>query len=103
MPASRVRFYGGVVVSTADEARSFARAYPSAGKSVLLVTSCYHARRARMIFRQALRGARVRVAATTYERKPPHWWSDKFMAEQVVLEATKTAYYFFGGRFFTAS
>lgn len=99
VPAARIRLFGNGIASTADEALTFSREYPAAGKRVLVVTSRYHARRARMIFRRFLPQAEVRVAATPYEPRRARWWKDKFLAEEVFLEAAKTVYYLFGGMF----
>ena len=98
VPASRIRFYGQGVLSTADEARSFARAYDARGKKVLVVTSRYHARRARLEFRRLVLADDVRVAA------PPggdyrHWWRDRHLAECGVTEAIKTVHFLLGGMF----
>ncbi|MBI5200020.1 MAG: YdcF family protein, partial [Elusimicrobia bacterium] len=98
VPAAKIHFYGSEVMSTADEARSFAREYPVEGKKVLVVTSRFHARRSKLVFRRTLTGASVRVVAS--EELPPKWWKDKFLAQSVVLEAVKTFYYLLGGRFF---
>ncbi|MBI4349500.1 MAG: YdcF family protein [Elusimicrobia bacterium] len=103
VPAAKVRFYGREVMSTADEALSFASEFDARGKKVLIVTSRFHARRAKMIFRRHLEGAEVRVTATGYEPMPARWWRDKFMAQFVVLEALKTLYYLLGGRFLGAT
>lgn len=99
VPASKIRFYGRDVLSTADEARSFAAEFDPRGKRVLIVTSRYHARRARLIFRRYLRGAEARVTATNNEPPLDRWWTDRFTAQMVVLEAVKTLYYLLGGRF----
>ena len=98
VPASRIRFYGQGVLSTADEARSFARAYDARGKKVLVVTSRFHARRARLEFRRLVLADDIRVAA------PPggdyrHWWRDRHLAECGVTEAVKTAHFLLGGMF----
>lgn len=98
VPADKIRFYGNEVMSTADEARSFAAAYPFEGKRILVVTSRFHARRSRLVFRTRLAGAEVRVVAS--EPLPRRWWKDKFLAQSVVMEAVKTVYYLLGGRFF---
>jgi uncharacterized SAM-binding protein YcdF (DUF218 family) len=99
VPACAVRVYGGGVLSTAEEARAFARAFDARGKTVLIVTSRSHARRARMIFRRALPGARVLACATPYEGFTRLWWRDQDMAVAAILETAKTAFFLLGGRF----
>ena len=98
VPADKIHFYGREVMSTADEARSFAREFPTAGKRILVVTSRFHARRSRLVFRRTLKDADVRVTAS--EELPARWWKDKFLAQSVVMEVVKTVYYLLGGRFF---
>ena len=99
VPGGAVRLYGRGVLSTVHEARSLAAEYPFRGKRILIVTSRFHARRSRMIFRDALPGAEVRVVATPYDAPAAPWWRDKFTAQSVVLEVAKTAYYLLGGAF----
>lgn len=99
VPASALKLYGRGVLSTADEALSFAREYGFQGKRILVVTSRYHARRAKRIFRARLPGAEVRVVATPYDDPIGQWLKNKFLAQLVVLEGLKTAFYFGGGRF----
>ena len=54
--------------------------------------------RARLIFRDALRGADVRFAENHYERLPRAWWAEQEPAQQVIMEFLKLAYYEAGGR-----
>lgn len=99
VPAGSIKLYGRGVLSTADEALSFAREYAAKGKRVMVVTSHYHARRAKRIFSARLPGAEVRVVATPYDDPIGQWVRNKFLAQSVVLEGLKTAFYFGGGRF----
>ncbi|MBI4422876.1 MAG: YdcF family protein [Elusimicrobia bacterium] len=101
VPAARIRYYGNEVLSTFHEAVSLQAAYPCEGKRILVVTSRFHARRTRMIFRDQFPGCGIRVAATPYDEPPGPWWRNKFMAQLVLLELAKTAYYLLGGRFVT--
>lgn len=103
VPAVDIHFFGKGALSTADEARRFAAAYPAKGKRILIVTSRYHARRAKMIFRPHLKGAQVRVLASPYDDSLDRWWANKFMAQNVLMEGFKTLFYLLGGRFVGAA
>ena len=54
VPDRAIRLYGQDVNSTKDEARALAREFPYADKTIIVVTSRYHSRRARLIFRRFL-------------------------------------------------
>jgi uncharacterized SAM-binding protein YcdF (DUF218 family) len=88
------------VLSTADEANAvregFGRAW--AGR-LLIVTSPYHVRRAKIIFHDAMPDVSIYFVASPYDRLPAKWWTDQAAARQVVLEYAKMAYYVLGGRF----
>ncbi|MEK7388515.1 MAG: YdcF family protein [Elusimicrobiota bacterium] len=98
VPKNRIRFFGFDVISTADEAAALRREFPFRDKDILIVTSRFHARRARLTFQRALPGARVRVTATPYENATRLWWTDKELASNSILEACKLAYFLVGGR-----
>jgi uncharacterized SAM-binding protein YcdF (DUF218 family) len=77
---------------------SFVREFDYRGKKILIVTSRYHARRARLIFRRLLPGADIRVVGPQ-DRDYRHWWRDRELADQGVLEVAKLVYFLVGGRF----
>lgn len=88
------------LLSTAEEAHVSGEFFRQSGAgSLLIVTSPYHVRRARMIFHAAMPDISISVVATPYDRIPEKWWTDQAAARLVVLEYTKMAYYVFGGRF----
>jgi uncharacterized SAM-binding protein YcdF (DUF218 family) len=88
----------GNVDSTAEEAdvlRSFLEA--RGWRSVIVVTSDYHTRRARMIWRAALAHAQppFRLAvlgAPSKEFEPRGWWRNRLWAKTWLLEFTKLAW-----------
>ena len=98
VPDDRIRLYGHGAVSTADEALALSREFPPAGKKILVVTSRYHARRSRIIFRRLLPEADVRVVAAPFTASQKRWWKDKEMSENAPLEIMKTIYFMAGGR-----
>lgn len=88
-------------VSTYDEAEAAAGAFPRPNARLLVVTSPYHVRRTRMIFRDAFAGqdASIRVLATSQEAFPDRWWTSQGAAREVLLEWAKIGFYVLGGRF----
>lgn len=98
VPKDRIRPYGWQVVSTYAEAKALREALP-AGKTFIVVTSRYHARRSRMIFRRFFEPESVRVSATPYEPFRRQWWRDKDLAAMSILEFVKTFFYLLGGHY----
>jgi uncharacterized SAM-binding protein YcdF (DUF218 family) len=100
VPHEHIKFFGISSLSTAQEAGELKKIVDRTGiKSVLLVTSAYHARRAGIIFRDALKGCTVHVCATAYEQFPKLWWSSQSASRAVLLELSKLIYYKIGGSF----
>ena len=98
VPKDRIRFYGGIVNSTADEASELRRDFPPKGKKILLVTSRFHARRSRLIFRTILPEADLRVVSTPYEDFDRRWWKSKELLQNGIGEIVKVIYFLCGGR-----
>jgi uncharacterized SAM-binding protein YcdF (DUF218 family) len=69
-------------------------------RSILLVTSPTHSRRAWLVFRKVLgsEGVRIQVIPASYSGfKAEAWWKDPRYVREVVLEYEKLIYYFFKG------
>lgn len=67
-------------------------------KSAVLVTSSFHSRRARAVFRKVLQGTGIKVVSypSRYSRfKPENWWQDRKAIQALVLEYQKMAAYLF--------
>jgi uncharacterized SAM-binding protein YcdF (DUF218 family) len=96
VPEEAIRLYGQDVDSTRDEADAVARELGSRGKSILLVTSPYHARRARLVFRRRLAADRVIVCPTPYESFERRWWRRKRQCLNTVVEMLKLINYLAG-------
>jgi len=83
--------------STFDEARYFAawnKTHPT--KSILVVTSVFHTRRAGYIFERELRdaGVKVRVRPVSTDRFDPNtWWQDRNTLLEGLVEWQKTIFY----------
>lgn len=102
VPAAALRQYGDFVVSTVAEARAFKAEAKPEGKKVLVLTSRFHARRAKLIFTSVLRGSEVRVVGAANPYFTRRWWTSQPMAYAAILETCKLAYWLAGGRFLAA-
>ena len=100
VPDGAIALLGRNLESTADEARVLAAKFGS-DQTLLVVTSPFHVRRARMILRTALPGKRFRVIGSRYEPLPVAWWRDRESARNVVLEIAKLAIFLARGNFQT--
>jgi uncharacterized SAM-binding protein YcdF (DUF218 family) len=102
VPDEIVEVFARDVVSTVDEASASNVRFADVPGALLIVTSPYHVRRTRMIFRDAMPGRRLLFVANRYEPVPGQWWRDQTAARNIVLEISKTVYYLIGGRFRSA-
>jgi uncharacterized SAM-binding protein YcdF (DUF218 family) len=69
-------------------------------RSVILITSPTHSRRAWLVFKKAMEkdGVRILVVPSSYSKfKAEEWWKNRGYAKEVVLEYEKLVYYFFKG------
>jgi uncharacterized SAM-binding protein YcdF (DUF218 family) len=85
------------VTNTWDEAQEVSNLVEQKGyKSVLLVTSKYHSRRAYLIFRDALKGkATIISVPTPYDSSDPEsWWKRDEDAKKVIMEYQKLLVYY---------
>lgn len=102
IPDDAIAFFGEDLDGTVAEAETLAGELKDQTGSLMVVTSPYHARRARMLFSKALPGWDVRVVGVPSERLPGAWWSDRNAARAVLTELPKTIFYMLGGRFGSA-
>lgn len=103
VPAANISFYGDGSVSTFEEALALQRLFAGKSPRLLVVTSPYHVRRARMILVDAIPGVDLRVVATPYEEFPERWWTSQDAARDLLLEMAKLGFYLAGGRFLAAA
>jgi uncharacterized SAM-binding protein YcdF (DUF218 family) len=101
VPLERIELFGAGSKSTVEEMEALRKRYSGQPVRLLLVTSPLHLRRAGMIAHDVLGETRLQVAivATPYEHVPQRWWTDQDAARGVILEVTKTAFYWSGGRY----
>jgi uncharacterized SAM-binding protein YcdF (DUF218 family) len=99
VPAASIVYFGEASLSTFDEARALRRRFEGIRPRLLVVTSPYHVRRARMILADALPQAELLVVTTPYEAFPQRWWTSQDAARDLLLESAKLGFYILGGRF----
>lgn len=98
VPETAIRLYGdGTVDSTFNEARAFKAAAHPEGKKVLVLTSRYHARRAKIIFKKVLAGSQVTMVGAADPEFTRWWWRSRGMMYAAVLETAKGLYWLAGG------
>ena len=69
-------------------------------RSIILVTSPTHTRRAWLVFKKAMAGEEVRIlmiASPYSEFNPEGWWKNPKQLRDVILEYQKLVYYYFKG------
>lgn len=99
VPDRAVRVYGRDVLSTVEEAEALRTELGPGKKRLLVVTSAYHCRRAKMILAGAMKHQEFLMSATPYERFDVKWWEHQGSAGAVVSEAAKFLFYFLGTPF----
>jgi uncharacterized SAM-binding protein YcdF (DUF218 family) len=97
VPAAAIIVLPELATSTADEANIVSAWIKTRNiKSLIIVTSAFHTRRAGYIFERTLRGTGVviRTHPTTFDRyKPDSWWTDRNTLQTGLIEWQKTLYY----------
>ncbi len=99
VPRNVIAYLGKDLISTAEEAQAARALFGNGARRLLVVTSPYHLRRARMIFTDAMPKADIRVTPTGYDPVPSFWWKDQTAARNVMQELAKIVFYQLGGRF----
>ena len=99
VPAAAIEYLGKDLISTAEEAQAARALFAQRAPRLLVVSSPYHLRRARIIFSDALPAADIRMIATSYDPFPSSWWKNQNAARSVLLELAKITFYQLGGRF----
>ncbi len=98
VPQSALILGKGFVDSTMDEALAVRKIVKERGfRSILIVTSPTHTRRAFMAFRKAFRGMKVKITIvpSSYSGfNPTKWWKRERYAQEVLVEYLKLLYYF---------
>lgn len=107
VPESAHLAFGEGHISTTEEAEAFRNFLAQRDKGledgkrqrIILVTSPYHTRRAKLIFEAAIPEAQFMMASPPEGRLKPQWWRHQKSAQLAVSEAFKFTFYLLGGRF----
>jgi uncharacterized SAM-binding protein YcdF (DUF218 family) len=99
VPPEAVHLYGKDLLSTVDEGEHLARLLGPKVKTVIVVTSPYHCRRAKMILSRLLPDRELLFTSPPYERFERKWWTDQISARHVIIESAKFLFYFVGKPF----
>lgn len=99
VPPRDVTPFGHGHISTLEEAEALREHIKQIPESLLIVTSPYHARRAKMIFGDVFPETTISVAVPPEGRFEKGWWKDQVSAQNIVLELAKMAHYLWGGAF----
>jgi len=97
--SAKLEVFGDGHISTMEEIEALKVHLNGQTPSILVVTSPYHARRAKMIFEDILPGCTVHVAVTDEGAFEQQWWNDQQSAQHLIMEFAKTAHYLMGGVF----
>lgn len=89
--------FGNGHVSTVEEAEALRVHLGGKPAKLLIVTSPYHARRAKMIFEEILPNCEITMVTTRDGAFKKSWWTDQESAQNLVMEFAKTVHYLFGG------
>jgi len=103
VPLTAIHFYGEGLRSTVDEAEHLAAELPPEARTILVVTSPSHCRRAKFIMTRALPGRELLFCPPAGQALPASWWRDQNAARQVIFECAKFLFYFTGTPFRSAS
>lgn len=99
VPAGSFAIFGSGHVSTVEEAEALRLAIGDAPRTLILITTPFHTRRAKAVFGKILPQATILMAPCPYEEFAEKWWTDRDAAIQAVLEMAKTLYYSLGFAF----
>jgi uncharacterized SAM-binding protein YcdF (DUF218 family) len=97
VPRKDIAQFGSGHVSTLDEARSLKRFLGETKRTVIIVTSPYHARRAKLIIKRSLPQVRWLVVCPPEGHLPDQWWTDQRAARDALTEAAKLLFFLAGG------
>jgi uncharacterized SAM-binding protein YcdF (DUF218 family) len=99
VPEGNIHFLGQSSLSTIDEGEEINKSFQKDNCSILIVTSSYHVKRTKLIFKKVITKCDFKVLGTPYEPFPEKWWTNQDSARNVILEIIKIIFYETGGRF----
>jgi uncharacterized SAM-binding protein YcdF (DUF218 family) len=99
VPEMATAEFGNGHVSTYEEAEALRAHIGSGSVTIILVTSPYHTRRAKLTFERVMPSAHFMLASPPEGQLHDPWWRDQDSALLVVTETAKLAYFWLGGVF----
>lgn len=96
---ANIASFGNGHISTVEEAEALRFFLNGTTPKLLIVTSPYHARRAKMIFEEILPECEIAVTVTNIGAFETQWWKDQISAQNLIMEFAKTMHYMLGGVF----
>lgn len=105
VPDEAVRVYGQDLMSTVQEGEALRTELAASGQGpgpLIVVTSAYHCRRAKLILSRLIRDRELLMSPTPYERFDAKWWAHQGSANAVVSEVAKFLFYALGTPFRSA-
>lgn len=102
VPHQNIRIFGKGSISTVEEAYALNQMFGTDKRRIIVVTSPYHVKRARIILTDVMVGHEISVVGTPYESFQKQWWKDQGSARNVMLEFVKILFYVLGGRFYSS-
>ncbi|MBI5518517.1 MAG: YdcF family protein [Desulfovibrio sp.] len=99
VPQEAIVLYGQDLLSTVDEGEHLARLLPPEARTIIVVTSPHHCRRAKLILSRLLPGRELLFSPPPYERFERKWWTHQTSARHVIIESAKLVFYFLGKPF----
>ncbi len=100
VPESAIEIIDGYNENTADEAQKLRRYMLDQGlKRLIVVTSNFHTRRSRLLFRRVFKGTSITIlvqaAPPDYEFDPEKWWTRRKDSKTLLWEYQKLIFYAF--------
>jgi uncharacterized SAM-binding protein YcdF (DUF218 family) len=99
VPRAATETFGNGPISTLEEAQALAQFIGDRAATLILVTSPYHSRRAKLIFQDVMPRVRFMLASPPERRIAARWWGDQESAEATLTETAKLIYYWLGDVF----
>lgn len=99
VPVAATAEFGDGHISTVEEAEALRRHIGDRSARIIIVTSPYHTRRAKIIFESVMPKTLFMFASPPEGTLGNPWWRDQTSALLAVTETAKLAYFWLGGAF----
>jgi uncharacterized SAM-binding protein YcdF (DUF218 family) len=99
VPSSATSWFGHGLVLTVEEAEALGQFLDDRTGTIILVTSPYQARRAKLIFEGLMPTVHWVIVWPPEDTLPARWWTDRDAALDAISEVAKLLYFWAGGGF----